>query len=60
MRWLEVMGALRAQGVTAVVELGPGSTLVNLMRETFPDVQRAAVSDPEGLDAAAAMAGAAS
>ena len=40
-----------------VVELGPGNTLVNLMKQIAPDVSRAAVSDPDSLHAALALVG---
>jgi len=56
-RWLEAMGTLTGLGVKAVVELGPGSTLVNLMKQIDGEVQRAAVGDPEGLEAALELAG---
>jgi malonyl CoA-acyl carrier protein transacylase len=54
------MKTLTGLGVTAVVELGPGNTLVNLMKQIEPDVQRAAVGDPAALEQALETLGAAS
>jgi len=59
-RWLDAMRALSGLGISAVVELGPGNTLVNLMKQIEPDLGRAAVSDAATLDAAVELAGAAS
>jgi [acyl-carrier-protein] S-malonyltransferase len=51
-RWLESMRALAGAGVRRAVELGPGSTLVNLMRQIAPEVAAVAASDPESAAAA--------
>jgi [acyl-carrier-protein] S-malonyltransferase len=56
-RWLDAMRALAGLGISAVVELGPGNTLVNLMKQIEPDLLRAAIGDPEALDAAAELTG---
>jgi [acyl-carrier-protein] S-malonyltransferase len=59
-RWLDAMRTLGGLGVTTVIELGPGKTLVNLMKQIEAGVQRAAVGDPETLAAAVELAGVAS
>jgi [acyl-carrier-protein] S-malonyltransferase len=51
-RWLESMRQLAASGVDLAVELGPGTTLVNLMKQIAPGVSTATVSDPDSAAAA--------
>jgi [acyl-carrier-protein] S-malonyltransferase len=38
-RWLDVMRAMRARGVTRFVETGPGRVLSGLVRRTLNDAQ---------------------
>ncbi len=48
-RWVEVVRALRARGVTHVVECGPGRVLAGLTRRIDADLVSAAVHDPATL-----------
>jgi malonyl CoA-acyl carrier protein transacylase len=41
-RWLEVMRALDARGVTHFVETGPGHVLTNLVRKSLAGAMEAA------------------
>lgn len=50
-RWREVQLALAAQGVTHLVEVGPGGVLTGLAKRTVPDLEVRAVATPA--DAAA-------
>ena len=44
-RWVEVVRAMAAEGVTDVVECGPGKVLAGLTRRIAPSVQGHALSD---------------
>ncbi|MGH8713096.1 MAG: ACP S-malonyltransferase [Casimicrobiaceae bacterium] len=56
-RWVETLRALAADGVTHIVECGPGTVLSGLARRTVPDVAVHATNDGDALAAAlAAMA----
>jgi [acyl-carrier-protein] S-malonyltransferase len=59
-RWIECVEALRAAGVTRVVELGPGKVLGGLIKRIAKDVESFNVEDPASLDKALAALGAAS
>ena len=48
-RWVEVTQALRARGLGAIVECGPGKVLAGLMRRIDADVVTTTVSDPASL-----------
>lgn len=48
-RWVEVVQALRARGVTHVVECGPGKVLSGLTRRIDPDLAALTVNDPATL-----------
>lgn len=48
-RWVEVVRALRARGVTHVVECGPGKVLAGLTRRIDADLVSLAVHDPASL-----------
>ena len=49
-RWVELVRALRARGVTHVVECGPGKVLSGLVRRIDADLAAAAVYDPATLE----------
>jgi [acyl-carrier-protein] S-malonyltransferase len=46
-RWLDVMRALRARGVTRFVETGPGRVLTGLIEKTLPDARTDDALQPE-------------
>ncbi len=48
-RWDACMDTLAALGVTAVIELPPGGTLVGLVRRALPGVRTLAVKSPDDL-----------
>ncbi len=48
-RWVECVQALRARGVQAVVECGPGKVLMGLTKRIDPALQALAVYDPATL-----------
>ncbi len=56
-RWQQTIEALRADGVTAFVEVGAGKTLTGLMRKIDKDLTACSVCDPESLKAAVEMLG---
>ena len=49
-RWTDSMRALAAQGVTLVLEIGPGDVLINLMKRIERNVERLAVGEPTGIE----------
>jgi [acyl-carrier-protein] S-malonyltransferase len=53
-RWTDTVRAFAAQGVTHVVECGPGRVLTGLVRRIDADLQALAVNDGETLEAALA------
>jgi [acyl-carrier-protein] S-malonyltransferase len=57
-RWVEIIRAMAAQGVTHVVECGPGKVLAGLVKRIDPNLQGMAAADRASLEAAlAACAG---
>ena len=54
-RWTETMSALKARGVTHVVECGPGKVLAGLVARNDATLIGSAVFDPASLAAAKAM-----
>jgi [acyl-carrier-protein] S-malonyltransferase len=53
-RWVETIRALAGQGVTQIVELGPGKVLAGLNKRIERSLSAVSVNDPEGLAAALA------
>ena len=48
-RWVEVIQALRARGVSHVIECGPGKVLAGMVKRIDAELQSAAVFDPASL-----------
>ncbi|HQR54855.1 MAG TPA: ACP S-malonyltransferase [Burkholderiaceae bacterium] len=53
-RWVEIVRSLASQGVTHVVECGPGRVLAGLTRRIAPELESLAIFDPESLKEALA------
>ena len=53
-RWVEIVRLLASQGVTHVVECGPGRVLAGLTRRIAPELESLAIVDPESLKEALA------
>ncbi len=51
-RWVETIRAMKAQGVTHVVECGPGKVLAGLIKRIEPELVTLSVNDQASLDAA--------
>ena len=56
--WVASVERLVREGVDEVVELGPGSALIGMVRRIAPDVRAVAVGDVAGLEAAVEARGA--
>jgi [acyl-carrier-protein] S-malonyltransferase len=56
-RWDEVVRRLALEGVTAYVEVGPGTVLTGLVRKIHRDAATANIEDPAGLDNVKALFG---
>ncbi len=54
-RWVEVTQALRARGLTHVLECGPGKVLSGLVKRVDAEIQSLTVLDPASLAAAKEM-----
>ncbi len=54
-RWVEVTQALRARGLTHILECGPGKVLAGLIKRVDPEIQTTTVLDPASLKAAKEM-----
>jgi [acyl-carrier-protein] S-malonyltransferase len=48
-RWVEVVQALRAQGLTDVIECGPGRALTGMVKRIEPELNAVCVFDPASL-----------
>lgn len=56
-RWVETIRAFKEQGVTHVIECGPGKVLTGLVKRIDGDLTGLAITDPASLDAALAAVG---
>jgi len=48
-RWVECVQALKARGLTCVVECGPGKVLAGLVKRIDPELSGLALLDPVSL-----------
>jgi [acyl-carrier-protein] S-malonyltransferase len=48
-RWVEVIGRLKAQGVAGIVECGPGKVLAGMVKRIEPELVTGTVLDPASL-----------
>ena len=48
-RWVETVQALKARGVEAVVECGPGKVLAGMAKRIAPEMAAASIYDPATL-----------
>ncbi len=53
-RWVETVQSFKAQGITHIVECGPGTVLSGLCRRIAPDIRSLPTNDGDALDAALA------
>jgi len=56
-RWVETLRAMKAQGVTHVVECGPGKVLAGLTKRIDGELTGLSITDPASLEAALAAIG---
>lgn len=49
-RWRQTLHSLKADGVSALIEIGPGAVLTGLAKRTLREVTRLTVNAPEDLD----------
>ncbi len=56
-RWVETVQAIRARGVTHLIECGPGKVLAGMTRRIDPEALSAALFDPASLADARGMLG---
>lgn len=54
-RWVETLQAMKAQGVTHVIECGPGKVLTGLTKRIDGELTGLAITDPASLEAALAV-----
>lgn len=57
-RWVELIQALAARGVTRVIECGPGKVLAGMVKRIDPSLNTATVGDPAGMAEARTLIGA--
>ena len=51
-RWVEIVQAMQAQGITHIVECGPGKVLTGMVKRIDPNIVALSVTDPESMQAA--------
>lgn len=48
-RWVEIVQAMQARGVAAIIECGPGKVLAGMVKRIAPEVRTTTVLDPASL-----------
>jgi [acyl-carrier-protein] S-malonyltransferase len=48
-RWVECIQAIKARGITSVVECGPGKVLAGMVKRIDPELSGVALFDPSSL-----------
>ncbi|OZI23365.1 [acyl-carrier-protein] S-malonyltransferase [Bordetella genomosp. 9] len=56
-RWVETIQAMKAQGITHIIECGPGKVLTGLVKRIDGELTGLAITDPASLEAALAAVG---
>jgi len=56
-RWVEVVNALKARGLTHIIECGPGKVLAGMVKRIDGELQSATIFDPASLAEARALLG---
>ena len=51
-RWVEIIQAMKVQGITHVVECGPGKVLSGMVKRIEPEMVVLSVTDPESMQSA--------
>ncbi|MFM7010829.1 MAG: ACP S-malonyltransferase [Betaproteobacteria bacterium] len=51
-RWVEIVQAMKSQGITHIVECGPGKVLTGMVKRIEADIVALSVTDPESMQAA--------
>lgn len=51
-RWVEVIQAMKAQGITHIIECGPGKVLSGMVKRIDPELVALSMTDPESMQAA--------
>ena len=51
-RWVEIVQTMQAQGITHIVECGPGKVLTGMVKRIDPNIVALSVTDPESMQAA--------
>jgi [acyl-carrier-protein] S-malonyltransferase len=56
-RWVETIQAMKARGITHIIECGPGKVLTGLVKRIDGELTGLAITDPASLEAALAAVG---
>lgn len=51
-RWVEIIQAMKAQGITHIVECGPGKVLSGMVKRIEPEIVALSVTDPASMQVA--------
>jgi [acyl-carrier-protein] S-malonyltransferase len=51
-RWVEVIQAMKAHGITHIIECGPGKVLSGMVKRIDPQINALSITDPESMQAA--------